>query len=100
MNIRSDTVWVLEMANMGLLNNFEVEWAWTGDTPGITEGGGVRRLRNISERHKGMTNVLWCDGHARAMEYGGAERLQRAGRGPSLHHRGGLTGRVSREPSS
>jgi hypothetical protein len=32
----AQTVWVLEMANMGLLNNFEVEWAWTRDTPGIT----------------------------------------------------------------
>jgi prepilin-type N-terminal cleavage/methylation domain len=63
----AETVWVLEMANAGLLNNFEVEWAWVGDTPGITEGS-PRRMRNISERHQGRTNVLWCDGHAKSVK--------------------------------
>ncbi|MBC8137659.1 MAG: DUF1559 domain-containing protein [Fibrella sp.] len=65
--VPSQTIWVLETANTGLNNNFEIEWANSASNPPITKGpNGFRVMRNIAERHQGMTNVLWCDGHAKA----------------------------------
>lgn len=81
----ADTVWVLETtAAAGMLNNFEVEWAWTGDQPAITPAGAgkERRLRNVAERHQGMTNVLWCDGHAKAVRL---EELAQKNAGGAYH---------------
>jgi len=63
----ADTVWAVETANTGLLNNFEVEWPNPPANPVIVNGPqGFRVLRNVAERHNGVTNVLWCDGHAKA----------------------------------
>ncbi|MBC7807271.1 MAG: DUF1559 domain-containing protein [Akkermansiaceae bacterium] len=65
--VPSRTIWVLESANTGLANNFEIEWADVASHPEITRGpNGFRVLRNIAERHQGTTNILWCDGHAKA----------------------------------
>ncbi len=68
----AETVWVMELASTALLNNFEIEWANVASHPAIIKGpNGYWVLRNIAERHQGTTNVLWCDGHAKAtkLEY-------------------------------
>ncbi|MBC8136209.1 MAG: DUF1559 domain-containing protein [Fibrella sp.] len=67
--VPAQTIWVLEMANTGLANNFEVEWQNPAANPPITKGpSGFRVSRNIAERHQGTTNILWCDGHAKAQK--------------------------------
>ncbi|MBC8138840.1 MAG: hypothetical protein H8F28_23420, partial [Fibrella sp.] len=65
--VPAQTIWVMETANTGLLNNYEIEWPNSASNPAITKGPeGIRVMRNVGERHHGTTNVLWCDGHAKA----------------------------------
>ncbi|MBC8142133.1 MAG: DUF1559 domain-containing protein [Armatimonadetes bacterium] len=67
LSLPAQTVWVLECANTGLGNNFEIEWLDAAANPPIEKGpNGFRVMRNIAERHQGTTNILWCDGHAKA----------------------------------
>jgi prepilin-type N-terminal cleavage/methylation domain-containing protein/prepilin-type processing-associated H-X9-DG protein len=76
----ADTVWVLEMANVSLLNNFEIEWPNAASNPPIANGPqGFRVMRNVAERHNGVTNVLWCDGHAKAHKLEHLTRANAAG---------------------
>jgi prepilin-type processing-associated H-X9-DG protein len=55
------TVWVAD-------GNGNFEFTWTkGANPGVVSGT-PRYLQNISERHAQTVNVLYCDGHIKALK--------------------------------
>jgi prepilin-type N-terminal cleavage/methylation domain-containing protein/prepilin-type processing-associated H-X9-DG protein len=69
----ADTVWACEVITGGANGDFgwngvggfggntgTPKWLYPGSNPRYTWRG------NIVERHSGMTNVLWCDGHSKA----------------------------------
>lgn len=73
--IPADTVWAADILTGGAngdfgwngINGFNgnpntPRWLVAGSNPRYTWRG------NIIERHLGMTNLLWCDGHARVMK--------------------------------
>jgi prepilin-type N-terminal cleavage/methylation domain-containing protein/prepilin-type processing-associated H-X9-DG protein len=67
----SQTVWVTDTNNAdqtkpgGKLNgNYGIVWTTPADNPPIVKiGDDTRQLNQISERHLGMVNVLFCDDH-------------------------------------
>ena len=60
----STTVWVADTNNRQEGNgSFGFTWANAGKNPSITNTA-PRQLDKIIERHRGATNVLFCDGHA------------------------------------
>lgn len=56
------TIWVTD-AN----HAYEFTWQNPANNPAITTGT-PRQLSNISERHLETTNILFCDGHVKAMK--------------------------------
>lgn len=59
------TVWVTETVEP--INNFSFAWAGVANNPSITPGP-PRQLERIVERHLETVNVLWCDGHVKAVK--------------------------------
>ncbi len=60
------TVWIADTNNRQQANgSFGFTWANAGANPGITTSstGQARQLEAIIERHRALTNVLFCDGH-------------------------------------
>jgi prepilin-type N-terminal cleavage/methylation domain-containing protein len=68
----ADTAWVLEGDADQII--YDMAWADVSQTPVIT-GRWPRRLVNVAGskgqcavgRHHGLTDVIWCDGHAKAV---------------------------------
>lgn len=70
--VSSDTAWILEGdADQAI---YDTAWRDVSETPVIT-GDAPRRLQNNVDpahqravaRHNGLTDVIWCDGHAKAV---------------------------------
>jgi prepilin-type N-terminal cleavage/methylation domain-containing protein/prepilin-type processing-associated H-X9-DG protein len=66
--VPATTVWAVENSTGGA--NGDVGWLTGDGTIGYnTDGSGNRNTAfgNIVARHTGVTNVLWCDGHAKSV---------------------------------
>jgi prepilin-type N-terminal cleavage/methylation domain-containing protein/prepilin-type processing-associated H-X9-DG protein len=65
------TVWITDNNNApGSLNPGGSQgffWSMPATMPAVTNAE-PRQLQNIVERHLGLTNVLWCDGHVKPMK--------------------------------
>ncbi len=61
----SGTVWITETIDPN--NSFSFGWATVALNPTIALGP-PRQLQRIVERHLGTVNVLWCDGHVKAVK--------------------------------
>jgi prepilin-type N-terminal cleavage/methylation domain-containing protein/prepilin-type processing-associated H-X9-DG protein len=65
LEVPSETVWFAETLGGGPYD-FDFRWPDVAANP-VVENTSPRRLGvYIVERHHGRTNVLWCDGHAKA----------------------------------
>ena len=66
----STTLWVADGG--GFNNDFQTAWASIGSQNGITVNGfgGYDYLQDIPVRHLNTANVLFCDGHVKAMKMG------------------------------
>ena len=53
---------------VGDSNNWEVPWQNIGNQPQIVGNPGQRTLSQAAERHLETTNVLYCDGHVKAVK--------------------------------
>jgi prepilin-type N-terminal cleavage/methylation domain-containing protein/prepilin-type processing-associated H-X9-DG protein len=72
----ADTVWIVDGGVRGIKNpdwkSYEFWWANPGEingafpAPRITDG--KRHFQNIVERHADLVNVIYCDGHAKAVK--------------------------------
>lgn len=74
----STTIWIVEQHVPGIGSNIEISWPdWTG-TPGnggthvqMLQAGGNNYMKTdaaaMVERHLNTTNLLFCDGHVKAM---------------------------------
>lgn len=62
----SGTLWVSETYDYAN-NNSSFGWANVAGNPTISATE-PRRLERITERHLGTVNVLWCDGHVKAVK--------------------------------
>lgn len=64
------TIWAADTNNREEANgSYGFSWANAASTPSITTAAsGVRQLEKISERHLQTSNVLFCDGHVKAMK--------------------------------
>ena len=63
------TLWITEIsANKDYANpSFSFGWPKVTDNPIITDTN-PRRLERLTERHLETLNVLWCDGHVKAVK--------------------------------
>jgi prepilin-type processing-associated H-X9-DG protein len=60
-------VWATDTNNREEVNgSYGFSWPDAAGNPVIT--GNPRQLEKIIERHLGTTNVLYCDGHVKAMK--------------------------------
>jgi prepilin-type N-terminal cleavage/methylation domain-containing protein/prepilin-type processing-associated H-X9-DG protein len=69
-SIPAETVWFAEPPGGGPYD-FDFRWPDVASNPSITNTS-PRKLASgpaeyLIERHQGRTNVLWCDGHVKAM---------------------------------
>ncbi len=66
--VPSQTVWATDTNNREDANgSYGFTWPDASTNPSITMVDGRRELDKIVERHLETTNVLWCDGHVKAM---------------------------------
>lgn len=73
----ADTVWIVDGGVTGIKDpswkSYEFWWYDPAainsafPTPRVSKDG-VRHVQNIAERHSGMVNVIYCDGHAKAVK--------------------------------
>jgi prepilin-type N-terminal cleavage/methylation domain-containing protein/prepilin-type processing-associated H-X9-DG protein len=73
--VPASTVWVLDGGVQGIKNpDWKSYEFWWYDPPEINrlfptpKGTSPRYFQNIVERHSDMTNVIFCDGHAKAVK--------------------------------
>ena len=60
-------------------------WPDANSNPSIQTFGGLRQLNQMHERHLELLNVLWCDGHVKAMKLDALARTRDVETGnPSL----------------
>jgi len=88
------TVWVADTGhqNTGSVNttdtceyqDYYYGWAIesTNDPNPIKRPGPPRNAARVTERHLDTTNVLWCDGHVKAMKLDALFQLNASGTGP------------------
>ena len=63
----SGTLWVSETVTMTAIN-FSISWPDIAANPTIDSTVNPRKLERLTERHLGTLNVLWCDGHVKAVK--------------------------------
>jgi len=80
--IPAETVWVCDNANAPSAANpggsQGFYWATPATNPTISNGS-PRQLQNIVERHLDFTNVLFCDGHVKALKLDALARTKTIG---------------------
>ena len=62
----SGTLWISEISN-GDQQTFSFGWPDVASNPTITDTN-PRKLERLTERHLETLNVLWCDGHVKAVK--------------------------------
>ena len=74
----STTIWVADGG--GYNNDFQTAWANIGsqNVPGVGLGG-FTYLQDIPDRHLNTSNVLFCDGHVKALKMGALTEKAPAG---------------------
>ena len=63
----SGTLWITETADSDD-NNFSFGWPNVAGNPTLDTTTNPRTLERLTERHLGTLNVLWCDGHVKAVK--------------------------------
>ncbi len=67
--VPSETVWATDTNNRKEVNgSYGFTWTDAASVPAVNIIDGRRELDKISERHLETVNVLWCDGHVKAMK--------------------------------
>lgn len=63
------TVWATDInSREGADRSYGILWADSAANPSISTVEGARQLERVRERHLETTNVLWCDGHVKAVK--------------------------------
>jgi prepilin-type processing-associated H-X9-DG protein len=68
----SDTVWIGDSDNTGGGSSYQIGWSTLAGQPAqiITTSVTPHKIDALVARHTDMTNIVFCDGHAKAMTFG------------------------------
>lgn len=72
------TLWVTD-SNPSSNSPYDIAWADTGGATAVGSSGGNRTMESLIERHLETTNVLFCDGHVKALKIGELTKTNAAG---------------------